>query len=135
MDVTAICERAGSWWAVTIPEVEGAFTQARRLDQVPAMAADAVALLANVDATNVKVRVEVKGFDASRGHWAHAREESNRAAAIARNAAEEAKQVVTELRDQGMTVREVACLLDISPQRVSQIASRKAEEVRQLQDA
>lgn len=33
---TAICERAGKWWEITVPELpSGAVTQARRLDQVP----------------------------------------------------------------------------------------------------
>ena len=43
MEVTAVCRRSGNWWAVEIPEVEGAFTQARRLDQVADMAADGAA--------------------------------------------------------------------------------------------
>lgn len=52
-----MCERSGDWWAVSVPEVPGAFTQAKRLDQVPAMVADAVALLADVPAADVHVTV------------------------------------------------------------------------------
>jgi hypothetical protein len=43
MKVTAQARRTGDWWAVEVPEVDDVFTQANRLDQVPAMVADAVA--------------------------------------------------------------------------------------------
>lgn len=50
MKVTAHAERHDRWWIVTIPEVEGGIhTQARRLDQVAEMAADAVATATGVD--------------------------------------------------------------------------------------
>lgn len=55
MDVTAVVERSGRWWVITVPEVEGAVTQARRLDQVPHMAADAVAVLLDIDIADVTV--------------------------------------------------------------------------------
>ncbi|WP_204282714.1 hypothetical protein [Goekera deserti] len=56
-----MCQWSGDWWAVSVPEVDGAFTQAKRLDQVPAMVADAVALLAGVPADQVHVIVEADG--------------------------------------------------------------------------
>lgn len=57
MKVTAHATRSGDWWAIEIPEVPGVFTQARRLDHVAAMAADAVAVTtgANPDAIEVAV--------------------------------------------------------------------------------
>lgn len=57
MDVTAVCVRSGDWWAVTVPEVEGGFTQARTLDQVPEMVADLVQLGTGTPAADVRVRV------------------------------------------------------------------------------
>ena len=33
MEVTAEVSRSGAWWAVEVPEVPGAFTQAERLDR------------------------------------------------------------------------------------------------------
>jgi hypothetical protein len=61
MGYTAEARRSGEWWAVRVLEVPGAFTQAKRLDQVPEMAADAVASLtgeAPGDVASV-MRVEV----------------------------------------------------------------------------
>jgi predicted RNase H-like HicB family nuclease len=59
MKVTAIARRAGDWWAVEVPEVEDVFTQAARLDQVPAMVADAVRTMLELDdAAPVEVDVQ-----------------------------------------------------------------------------
>jgi hypothetical protein len=55
---TAVCERAGDWWVVTVPELEaGGVTQARTLDDVPATAADLVALMTGIDPADVEVTV------------------------------------------------------------------------------
>lgn len=55
---TAVCRRVGDWWAIDVPEAQGVHTQARRLEQVEAMARDAVALLRNVPADSFDVTVE-----------------------------------------------------------------------------
>ena len=57
MKVRAIAERSGAWWSVSTPDIDGLFTQTRRLDQVPAMVADAVGLLEGVPAHRVDVEV------------------------------------------------------------------------------
>ena len=55
---TALCEREGDWWVVTVPELEaGGVTQARTLDEVPATVADLVALMTGVDPASVEVNV------------------------------------------------------------------------------
>jgi predicted RNase H-like HicB family nuclease len=54
----AVAEPADGWWAITVAEIPGLFTQARRLDGVEAMARDALGLLLDVprDAFDVVVR-------------------------------------------------------------------------------
>ena len=55
---TALCEREGDWWVVTVPELEsGRVTQARSLDDIPATVADLVGLMTGADPTNVEVSV------------------------------------------------------------------------------
>src|SRR2546423_15312805 len=54
----AIAERSGDWWAITVPEVPGLFTQARRLTGAEAMARDAIATMLGVPPHTVHVRVE-----------------------------------------------------------------------------
>lgn len=53
MKVTAVAQRSGNWWAIHVPKVAGALIQARRSD--PAMAADAVALVLDVDESSIEV--------------------------------------------------------------------------------
>lgn len=50
MNVTANAVRVGNWWAVEVPEIPGFFTQARHLDEVPAIVAEAAALLSHSEA-------------------------------------------------------------------------------------
>jgi predicted RNase H-like HicB family nuclease len=45
---TVTAQRDGRWWFVRVPEVPGAVTPARRLDQVKAMAREVVSLLLEV---------------------------------------------------------------------------------------
>lgn len=56
---TARCVRSGKWWAIEVPEVRGAHSQARRLDQVEAQARDAVALLLDVPPDSFDMDVHV----------------------------------------------------------------------------
>lgn len=56
---TALCEREGGWWVITVPELEsGNVTQARSLDEVPEMVADLVATMTGVDRATVEVDVK-----------------------------------------------------------------------------
>jgi predicted RNase H-like HicB family nuclease len=55
MQVTAKAKRSGDWWAVEAPEIPGLFTQAKRLDQVADMVADAAEMLGHA---HVEVVVE-----------------------------------------------------------------------------
>lgn len=66
MNVTATVRRSGDWWAIEVPEVAGVFTQAKRLEQVPAMAADAVAVavMLDIDPDQVNVTMDIDVPDA-----------------------------------------------------------------------
>ena len=48
---------SGDWWAISVPEVKGAFSQARRLDQVEGMAREAIALILDVDRQSFDIEV------------------------------------------------------------------------------
>jgi hypothetical protein len=57
---TAVCEREGGWWVITVPELDsGGVTQARTLDEVPATVADLVALMTDTDPATVEVNMKV----------------------------------------------------------------------------
>ena len=120
IDVTAIAERSDGWWAVEVPEIPGLFTQARRLDQVDGMVRDAARML-DREIGDVKVEPRLSEQDERMlSELLDARhdavEAQARASSLTRNA-------VDALRHQGMTVRDVADIIGITPQRVSAIAN------------
>lgn len=115
---TAVCRRSGDWWAISVPEIRGVHTQAKRLDQAEDMAREAIALMLDVapDSFAVDVRPEVPDEVATaltaRREAEKAEERANQTTAAA----------VTSLLAGGLTVRDAGRLLSLSPQRVSQIA-------------
>jgi hypothetical protein len=122
MKVTAHAVRSAGWWAVDVPEVPGVFTQARRLDQVPGMVADAVALMAEVPTEDVEVELAPDLPPRMAKDLARARVAQDRADQAAREAATAKRQIVRQLReDVGLSVRDVGIVVGISPQRVSQL--------------
>lgn len=53
--------RSGEWWAITALSLRGVFSQAKQLDEVPAAAREAIALMLDVgpaDVGPIDVRVQ-----------------------------------------------------------------------------
>lgn len=123
MKITAKARRSEGWWAVEIPEVDGAFTQAKRLDQVSAHAADAVAVLEGISTDRVEVEAVDYDLDdpAMTRDISEAKKLSRDAQRAAENASTAMRAVVRKLRERGLSVRDVGTILQISPQRVSQL--------------
>ena len=125
MKVTAKVTRTQGWWAIEVPEAPGVFTQAKRLDQVAAMVQDAISLMLDLEPTEIEVIVG-PALSTSTDVDEHVRgakrlmaqaHESQLEASMA------ARLVVRELREvEGLSVRDVARLLEVSPQRISQLA-------------
>ena len=128
MDLTAHATRSGAWWAVEVPAIAGLHTQAKRLDQVPAMVADAAAALTGDPASSFSVEVvpHLPHVDAR----AVAKEVS-----VARGAYEAAAQAltatnqiaVTVLKEVALSVRDIGWILSLSPQRVSAIDAARSD--------
>lgn len=113
------------WWALEVPEV-GAVSQVRRIDQIEDEMREAVAYLAGVDESEVQFEIdpvlspELQARAAEvRSLHAAAEEASARAAAASR-------EVARSLRAQGLSVRDVGTVMDVSPQRVSQLTSARS---------
>lgn len=127
MKVTAKATRAGDWWAVEVPEVPGAFTQAKRLDQIPDMVRDAVALMTGEPSLSIDVEV-VPVIDESIGATIDSvTQKREQAATLAREATEDMATLARTLTEVGgMSVRDVGEILGISYQRVSQLLNPQA---------
>lgn len=118
--VTAKAERSGSWWAVEVPEIPGLFTQARRLDLVPSMVIEAASLL-DVELEPDDVIVNPQLPEADTLSVSRARQASADARRVASVAYDASRDAVARLRGDGLSVRDVATLMGLSPQRVSAI--------------
>ena len=118
--------RDGRWWMVRIPEI-GGLTQARRLAEADTMAREYIALDQNLPLPEIAVRtVSVAVEGVADGDVLNAaqkvRDLRAKAHALEREATARAHEYALLLTNSGVPVRDVAQLLDVSPQRVSQLA-------------
>lgn len=120
--IAEVTRAENGWWAVEVPAIEGLFTQARSLHQVPAMVADAARLL-DEDVTEGDVRLRIILPPEVQTKLDKAKADARAAEEAQRKAAEETREVVAALRSKGFTVRDAAVVLGVSPQRVSQLAA------------
>lgn len=115
-NVHAKVTRNMGWWAISVDEIPGLFSQARRLDQVDAMVRDAAAML-GFEVANVEI-VPILDADAQEmleelERARHDAEEKQRAAS------DLTRQAISRFRGEGLTLRDIASLVGLSQQRVS----------------
>ncbi len=114
--------RSGGWWAITVPALDGVFSQAKRLDQVEDRAREAISLMLDVDEDDVGDLDVVVTPPARVADLLGALEASVAAADEATRAAVAARREIAELlRAEGLPLRDVGELIDVSHQRVSQL--------------
>ncbi|MBO0687461.1 MAG: transcriptional regulator [Candidatus Dormibacteraeota bacterium] len=122
---TAVCQRSQGWWAIRVSEVPGAFSQARRLDQVERMVRDVVSLALEVPPESFDVRIEarlpVEIQDAIK-RANDRRREAEVAVAEANLSTEAAADLL--VKREGLTMRETGQLLGLSHQRIAQLLSQ-----------
>lgn len=114
--------RDGKWWMVEIPDLDG-LTQARRLGEAPEMAREWIALTtdAALDAVEVTVAsVLVDGVDIWPKHL-QVREIRRRLDQASEELSTLTREVAQELVASDVPVRDVGAVLEVSPQRVSQL--------------
>jgi len=118
---TAVCEREGGWWSVSIAELPGVFTQARRLDQVEALVRDAIALWLQVSAASFDVVVEAHFSGSLDELVARTLEARHEAEHWAGEAAQLTREAASELADKDLPLRDIGMILGVSHQRVKQL--------------
>lgn len=116
--VTAKAQRSGNWWAIEVEEIPGLFTQVRRLDQVESQVKDAAKLL-DYDVRVVQVDARLEQSDMAM--LAEVSEAKQKAVSAQEAASVLTRRAIDTLREQGMTLRDIAALIGITPQRVSMI--------------
>jgi len=120
---TAVARRSGRWWAIDVTELDGVFSQARRLDGVERMARDAIALMLEVDPASFDIDVVEDLDPPTQEELEDLRAVREAAAALQRRANGRTREFVVDLHRSGYPLRDIAQLVGISHQRVAQLLS------------
>lgn len=121
MEIKALCEREAENWNVEVPEFGNLHLSAKRLDKVEAMVKEAAknyGITENCDVV-IKVIASMPGLICD---MEAAQEKMKQAAKLQEEASAEIRAVVGRMREQGLTMRDIAVLLGVTPQRVAQLA-------------
>jgi len=125
MQISVQCERQGENWLVSAPELNNFTTIARRLDK----AKDLVESRAREIYGNqicdvvVKVNADMPGIICD---IEAAQQKMLEASRLQEEASSEIRDVVQRMRRQGLTMRDIAVLLGVTPQRVAQLVGHEA---------
>jgi hypothetical protein len=107
---TALCERAGRWWTIHVPQIEGLSAQVRSLDQAEVMTRKVIARHLGIPAESIKVDV-LPDAPAPVARALQARHAARQAGEAAGKATREAIDTLT--RD-GYPFHDVATMLSLS---------------------
>ena len=117
---TAVASREGRWWVVDVAGV--GTTQARNLTEAKEMATDLISITRNIPAKEIEVEIRTALEADLEKEIAQARaairDLEERQQSVARASRGVARKLV---RSAGLTGRDAAVVLGVSPQRVSQL--------------
>lgn len=119
MELVANCERQPEGWLVDVPELD-LHTSAKRLDKV----ADLVKKVAEEKGKGDNCELVIKVIATMPGIICDIESAQNKmkeAAKLQEEASSEIRDVVSRMREQGLTLRDIAVLLGVTPQRVAQL--------------
>jgi hypothetical protein len=115
---TALCERAGRWWTIRIPQVDGLTAQVKSLDQAEMMARQSIARALGIAAESIAVQVvpEAPAPVTQALQARHAARQALEGAVQATLAALDA------LAQEGYQFNDAAAMLGLSPAEIAQYA-------------
>ena len=127
MEIKAKFERQADGWRVEVPQLDNFVTVAKRLDKVSEQIKDLAHDLTGEERCNVIIKVEaiMPGIICD---LETAQEKSREAMRLQEEASAEIRDVVSRMRDEGLTMRDIAVLLGVTPQRVAQLAPCASDE-------
>lgn len=121
--------RSGRWWAVTVPELKGVFSQARRLADVEPMARDAVAAVLGISPRSFDLVIRPALGDRYDRLVRDAREARAAAQEAQAEAAERSVRALRSLQKLGIPLRDAGELLGVSHQRAAQLVDADLRKV------
>jgi hypothetical protein len=118
--------REGRWWIINVPEIDQ-ITQARRVSEIEDMARSLIAISTDQPLSEIAVHIAnicVDGADVLEPAAQVARLR-HQAASVERLALAAAGTFASRLTKADIPVRDIAALIHVSPQRISQLARLK----------
>ncbi len=113
--------RSGDWWAITVPTLDGVFSQARRLDQVDNHAREAIAMMLDIGEDEIEISMAVTPPDTVADLLDALHTATETASKASATAAQMRIEAARALHDQGLPLRDVGALIGVSYQRVHQL--------------
>jgi hypothetical protein len=108
---TALCERAGRWWTIRIPQVEGMTAQVRSLDQAEIVTRQLIARTLGLPPESIRVEV-IPDAPVPVAHALGMRHAAHQAAEAAMLATRDA---LDALAGEGIAFHDAATMLGLSP--------------------
>jgi DNA-directed RNA polymerase specialized sigma24 family protein len=121
---TATATREGRYWVIDVKGV--GVTQARNLREAHVMAADLISAVRDIPATQVNVSIAADLEPEIARQVAETKKALAAFDKAQRDIARQQRSVVARLRGAGLTGADTAAVLGVSPQRVSQLAPKRA---------
>jgi DNA-directed RNA polymerase specialized sigma subunit len=121
MEIKARAERQEDGWLIDVPSLGNFKTTSKRLDK----ATEQIKILAEKTTGESKCDIIVKVEAVMPGiicDIESAQQKMKQAAKLQEEASNEIRDVVSRMRDEGLTMRDIAILLGVTPQRVAQLA-------------
>jgi hypothetical protein len=120
MEIKALCERQNDGWLVAVPELDNFKMTSKRLDKATEQIKQLAANFTGTDKCDIIVKVEavMPGIICDIEAAQQKMHEANR---LQEQASAEIRNVVSRMRDEGLTMRDIAVLLGVTPQRVAQL--------------
>lgn len=121
MEIKARAERQEDGWLIDVPSLGNFKTTSKRLDK----ATEQIKLMAEKATGESKCDIIVKVEAVMPGIICDieaAQAKMQAAAKMQEEASNEIRDVVSRMRDEGLTMRDIAILLGVTPQRVAQLA-------------
>lgn len=127
MEIKAKFERQADGWLVDVPELDNFHTVAKRLDKATDQIKDLVHDATGAEKCDIVIKVEavMPGIICD---LETAQEKMAAAQRLQEEASAEIRNVVSRMRDEGLTMRDIAVLLGVTPQRVAQLAPCNVDE-------
>jgi len=123
LELEVVCERTTDGWNVEVPALDNLHTKTKRLDKVREhileLAKDHQATEDDCELV-IKIVAKMPGIICD---VEAAQSKMREAARLQEEASSEIRNVVSRMRDEGLTMRDIAVLLGVTPQRVAQLTA------------